>query len=197
MTGPLRLAVIGVGDVAYRDYLPHAGRVAHLGRVEMVISRDRARVEKAAQDFSVPRAETDWRAALDPAIDAVINLTPAPIHSEINLALAQAGRNFYSEKPYALSLADGRAIRDAAQQSGAIVAAAPSVMVYPQVMRAAEILASGEIGAVRSVRCNANTSPPPWGGYIGDHAPFFSAEVGPLSDMGVYPLHALTGLLAT
>ena len=192
---PMRLAVIGVGDVAYRDYLPHVGRIADLARVEMVIARDRGRVDRAARDFAVPLARTDWRDALGPEVDAVLNLTPAPLHGKINLALAQAGRHVYSEKPFARDVAEGRSIRAAAAQSGAILAAAPSVMVYPQVKRAAQILASGELGTIHSVRANATGSPPPWGGYIGDHAPFFSAEVGPLSDMGVYPLHAITGLL--
>lgn len=192
---PMRLAVIGVGDVAYRDYLPHVGRIADLARVEMVIARDRGRVDRAARDFAVPLARTDWRDALGPEVDAVLNLTPAPLHGKINLALAQAGRHVYSEKPFARDVAEGRSIRAAAAQSGAVLAAAPSVMVYPQVKRAAQILASGELGTIHSVRANATGSPPPWGGYIGDHAPFFSAEVGPLSDMGVYPLHAITGLL--
>lgn len=193
----MRLAVIGVGDVAYRDYLPHLGRIAHLGRVDMVIARNRERTEVAARHFGVPRVETDWHRVLDAGIDAVINLTPAPVHGEINLALAEAGRHFYSEKPLAFDLAEAEAIRSAAARTGCVIAAAPSVMVYPQVIRAAEILRGGELGPVHSVRANATVSPPPWGGYVGDHGPFFSAEVGPLSDMGVYPLHALTGLLGS
>ncbi len=190
-----RLAVIGVGDVAYRDYLPQFRRIAHLGRVEMVVARNRDRVEAAARDFGVPRAEIDWRAALDEGIDAVVNLTPAPVHGEINLALARAGRHLYSEKPFASDLAEGRAIREAAAGSGAVIAAAPSVTVYPQVVRAAEILRSGELGPIHSVRANATVPPPPWRDFVGDHGPYFSAQVGPLSDMGCYPLHAIAGLL--
>ena len=195
MRSPLQLAMIGVGDVARRDYLPHFGRIASLATVAMVISRNRARAEKTADEFGIPAVATDWRAAMDTQIDAVINLTPAPVHGEINWALARGGRHFYSEKPFAGDVAEGQRVRAAAEQSHAVVAAAPSVMVYPQVIRAAQILASGELGTIRSVRANATVSPPPWEGYIGDHAPFFSADVGPLSDMGVYPLHVITGLL--
>jgi predicted dehydrogenase len=191
---PLRLAVIGAGDVAYRDYLPHAGRIATLGRVDLVIARHRDRADKAARDFGIARAAIDWREALDAGIDAVINLTPIPAHGAINLALAEAGKPFYSEKPLAGTAAEARRIIAAAAASGAVIAAAPSVMVYPQVTRAAAILASGEIGPVHSVRLNATTPPPPWAGYVGDHRPFFAADAGPLVDMGVYPLHALTGL---
>jgi predicted dehydrogenase len=194
MDRPLRLAVIGAGDVAYRDYLPHAGRIAALGQVELIVARHRDRAEKAGQDFGIACVATDWRAALEPGIDAVVNLTPIPAHGEINLALAEAGKPFYSEKPFAGSPDEARRIIAAARTSGATIAAAPSVMVYPQVRRVAEILASSEIGPVRSLRLNANTPPPPWEGYIGDHRPFFAANAGPLVDMGVYPLHALTGL---
>ena len=191
----MRLAVIGVGDVAYRDYLPQFGRIAHLGAVSLVIARNLARTQAAARFFRVPHVDVDWRRALDSDVDAVINLTPAPVHGEINLALANAGRHFYSEKPFARDVAEGKAIIAAAARTGCVIAAAPSVMVYPQVVRAAAVLRSGELGPIHSARATATTSPPPWGGYLGDHAPFFSAEVGPLSDMGVYPLHVLTGLL--
>src|SRR3954451_21541768 len=36
---------------------------------------------------------------------------------------------------------------------------------------------------------------PPWSGYPSDPSPFFAAGGGPLADMGVYPLHAITGIL--
>lgn len=195
MPTPQRLAVIGVGDVAYRDYLPQMGRIAHLGRVDLAISRNPDRVAKAASDFGIPRTATDWHAALGPDIDVVLNLTPAPIHGEINLALAQAGRSFYSEKPFSHDTAEGLAIAAAAKASGAVVASAPSVMVYPQVKVAAALLAQGVIGKVHSVRATACGGPPPWGGYHSDHRPFFAKGVGPLTDMGVYALHAVTGLL--
>jgi predicted dehydrogenase len=36
---------------------------------------------------------------------------------------------------------------------------------------------------------------PPWSGYTSDPTPFFAKGGGPAMDMGVYPLHTLTGLL--
>ena len=36
---------------------------------------------------------------------------------------------------------------------------------------------------------------PPWHGYLSDPTPYFARTGGPLFDMAVYPLHALTGLL--
>ena len=191
----LRISVIGVGDVAYRDYVPHMNRLAEVAQIDLLIARNTERLAKAAADFHVARVASDWRAAVEPGIDVALNLTPAPMHGEINLGLARAGRHFYTEKPFANSVEQGVAIVRAARKTGAVIAAAPSVMVYPQILAAASLLGRGVIGKVHSVRATATAPPPPWRGYHSDHGPFFSAEVGPMSDMGVYPLHAITGLL--
>jgi predicted dehydrogenase len=195
--GELRVAVVGPGDVATRDYLPEFHRLAGRARLELVCGRSPARAERVAAEFGAARWSTDWHDALDDDIDVVVNLTPAPAHGEINLAAVRAGKHLYTEKPVARDRDEGARIADAAASSGSTVVAAPSVMVFPQVRRAAELLASGTIGAVHSVRAHGTAPPPPWQGYDSDIAPFFSAEVGPLSDMGVYPLHAITGLLGS
>ena len=169
----LRISVIGVGDVAYRDYVPQMKRLADLGQIDLLIARNTGRLAKAAADFHVSRVASDWRAALETEIDVALNLTPAPIHGEINLGLARAGRHFYTEKPFANSVEQGVAIVRAARETGAVIAAAPSVMVYPQILAAASLLGRGVIGNVHSVRATATTPSPPWGGYHSDHGPFF------------------------
>ena len=191
----LRVAFVGAGDVAQRDYLPEFHRLAGRARLELVCSRSAERAMGVAGEFEAAGWSSDWQDALGEGIDVVVNLTPAPTHGEINLAAVAAGKHLYSEKPVARDRVEGNRIADAAAASGSVVVAAPSVMVFPQVRRAAELLTAGLIGPVRSVRAHGTAPPPPWDGYDSDLSPFFSAEVGPLSDMGVYPLHAITGLL--
>ena len=48
MTGPLRLGVVGPGDVAERDYLPELGRLAGRAEVVAFASRDGERARAAA-----------------------------------------------------------------------------------------------------------------------------------------------------
>ena len=193
--GELRVAIVGPGDVARRDYLPEFHRLAGRARLELVCGRSPERAARVAAEFGAARWSTDWRDALGADIDVVVNLTPAPTHGEINLAAVQAGKHLYSEKPVARDRDEGARIADAAAASGSTVVAAPSVMVFPQVRRASDLLAAGMIGTVHSVRAHGTAPPPPWTGYDSDSSPYFGAEVGPLSDMGVYPLHAITGLL--
>ena len=101
----LRLAIVGVGDVAQRDYLPEFHRLA--GRAEIVavcgVHADRAK--DVAARLGVPRWSTDYRATVEAGdVDAVVNLTPIPVHPEITLAALRAGRHVYTEKPLASSL---------------------------------------------------------------------------------------------
>ena len=131
----------------------------------------------------------------DSDVDAVVNLTPIGSHHSINLAALDAGRHVYTEKPLALTSHQARALRDAAAAQDLVLVCAPSTMLFPQILTVRELLGSGELGVVRSARAQALAGVPPWPGYHSDPSPFFEAVAGPLLDMGVYPLHVLTGLL--
>jgi predicted dehydrogenase len=192
----VRLAIVGVGDVAERDYLPELGRLAD--RVELVVacSRGAERARGVAERFEIPRWTTTYREAVAAAdVDAVLNLTPFSLHVEVTLAALDAGKHVYSEKPLALSSAEARAIAEQSERSGCVVIAAPSVMLFPQVCRAGQILETGELGKVFTARGHGQGGVPPWEGYFSDPSPYFARGGGPLVDMAVYPLHALTGLL--
>ena len=196
MTGPLRLGVVGPGDVAERDYLPELGRLAGRAEVVAFASRDGERARAAAARWG-GTAHAGYEELLgDPAVDAILNLTPIGLHAEVTLAALAAGKHVYSEKPLAGGVAEARAIRDAAAQRGLVLVCAPCVMLFPQVVHAAEVLASGAIGTPSSVRASAFGGAPPWEGYASDPSPFFSADGGPLVDMAVYPLTAIAGLIA-
>jgi predicted dehydrogenase len=191
----LRLAVVGVGDVAQRDYLPEAHRLAEIAQLAVVCSRHEHRARSVAEQYAVPRWTTDYREAIESDVDAVVNLTPLAVHHEINRAALERGRHVYTEKPLAASAGEARELRDLAARLGLVLVCAPSVLLFPQVRYVQELLASGRLGIIRSARAHANGGVPPWAGYASDPSPFFSAAGGPLVDMGVYPLHVLTGLL--
>jgi predicted dehydrogenase len=131
----------------------------------------------------------------DGEVDAVLNLTPAQLHEEVNAAALDAGKHVYSEKPLAMTAAAARALGERAEARGLVLAAAPSVLVYPQVRIVRERLEMGTIGQPVAASGAVFGGVPPWEGFASDPTPYFAAGVGPLVDIGVYPLHALTGLL--
>ena len=190
----LRIAVIGVGDVAQRDYLPEAHRLTGEATIVAVASRSPERARAVAEQYDVPRWTSDWTELLDGTVDAVVNLTPIGVHREISLAAIEAGKHLYSEKPLAMSPDEGAAIKAAAQRHGVTVVAAPSICLFPQIVALGEIVRAGDLGAIHSARAHVFSGTPPWEGYLSDPSQFFAADGGPLQDMAVYPLHALTGL---
>jgi predicted dehydrogenase len=192
---PVRLGVVGAGDVAQRDYLPEAHRLAGRAEITVLCGRDPERVGRVADQFGVPAWTTDYEEMLASDVDAVVNLTPVPAHEPITRAALRSGRHVYTEKPLASSSGLARELRAEADSRGLVLVCAPSVLLYPQLVRAREIVGSGELGTVWSARAQAFGGVPPWAGYDSDPSPYFSAGVGPLVDVGVYPLHALSGLL--
>jgi len=188
-------AILGTGDVAGRDYLPEMGRLADRATVVAVCDRTGARGRAVADQFGATWFGDYHQMLAHGDADAVINLTPIQAHDETTLAALAAGKHVYTEKPVATTVSAGERMRDLARQRGLIVVCAPSVLVFPQVQTARRLLEEGAIGQVYAARGVGHGGVPPWEGYTSDPSPFFALGGGPLRDMGVYPLHALTGLL--
>lgn len=65
------------------------------------------------------RISSNWRDLIaDPEVDAVVIATPDHWHAEPAIAACLAGRHVYCEKPMSLTIAEGRAMADAARSSG-------------------------------------------------------------------------------
>lgn len=196
MTDVVKLALIGCGDVAQRDYLPEMHRLDGRAEIVAVCGRTSGRAREVASRYGIPAWYDDLdRMLAESGADAAINLTPIQAHTETTLAALRAGMHVYSEKPVATSLTDAERIRDEASHRSLTLVCAPSVLLFPQVRYAREIVASGKIGKVHAALGRGYGGVPPWSGYPSDPSPFFAVGGGPLADMGVYPLHAITGIL--
>ncbi len=194
----VKLALLGCGDVAQRDYLPEMHRLAGRAEIVAVCGRTPERTRGVAVRYEIPAWYDNVAQLLTESnADAVVNLTPIQTHTETTLAALAAGKHVYSEKPVATTLADARRIHDEAARRGLTLVCAPSVLLFPQVRFARELVKSGTIGTVHAALGRGYGGVPPWGGYPSDPSPFFARGGGPLADMGVYPLHAITGILGS
>jgi predicted dehydrogenase len=190
----LKLALLGCGDVAHRDYLPEFHRLAAGAELVAVCSRTPARVAQAMQQYGIPAGYTDYRQMLaESDAEAVINLTPIQLHDETNRAILTAGRHLYSEKPVASTAAVAADLAHLAGERGLHIVC--GVRLFPQLRYVRSLIDAGAIGEIYSARGYGHLGVPPWSGYTSDPSPFFAAGAGPAMDMGVYPLHALTALL--
>lgn len=192
----LRVALLGCGDVAQRDYLPEWHRIADRAELVAVCGRTHARAAAVARQYGAPQVFADAaRMLAEGGAQVVLNLTPIGQHDALNYAVIEAGLHLYSEKPFASSAAVAHDLAALAAARGAVVVAAPSLLRFPQLLAARVLLADGTLGLVHSARGLGFGGIPPWGGYPSDPRPFFATSGGVLRDMGVYPLHAITGLL--
>ena len=122
----LGIGIIGCGNIS-TTYL----RLAPLFRglkVRAVADLNMAAARARAAEYGVQAQSVDDLLA-NPALDVVINLTVPDAHFAVSQAILQAGKHVYSEKPLALSLADGLALRDLAAARGLRVGCAPDTFL--------------------------------------------------------------------
>lgn len=191
----IKLAFLGVGDVAHRDYLPHLHRLQDRAHLVAVCGRTEGRARRTGEQYGVPWYTDYTQMLAESDADVIVNLTPIQLHSTTTLAALEAGKHVYTEKPVATTVRDAERIRSAARRGGLRIVCAPCVMVFPQIRIAHALIHEGAIGPIHAARGYGHGGVPPWHGFSSDPSPFFAAGGGPAMDMAVYPLHALTGLL--
>ncbi len=194
--GAVRFALLGVGDVAQRDYLPEFHRLGERAEIVAACGRSAERVRSVAESCGIPLWYTDYERMLGEAdADAVINLTPIQLHAETNLACLEAGKHVYSEKPLAATRAEAQRLQEEAERRGLTIVCAPCVALFPQVVAARTLVEAGAVGRICAARAVGHMGVPPWEGFQSDPTPYFAPGAGPALDIGVYPLHTLTHLL--
>jgi predicted dehydrogenase len=124
----------------------------------------------------------------DTGVDVVVNLTPPHVHAAVTRAALEAGKHVHTEKPVALRYDEARALAELAAARGLRLSCAPSTWLGEALQTAWKLVRAGELGTVRAVYAEAN-----WGRIESWHpSPQSLYAAGPVVDVGVYPLTALT-----
>lgn len=130
-----------------------------------VAGREVASLAAFAQRWGWRCCSDDWRDLLDdPQVGLVDVCTPNHLHAEVSIAALEAGRHVACEKPLAGTLADARAMRDAAAK-----AARKGVRTFvwfnyrrcPAVAFAHQLAKEGKLGRIFHVRASYLQD---WGG---------------------------------
>ena len=116
-----RWGLIGASTIA-REWVIGAIRETG-GEVISVLSTNAERGKAYAEAQGIAKSVTALADLVDdPEIDAVYISTTNELHREQALAAAKAGKHILCEKPLALSLADARAMVEAARDAGVVMA---------------------------------------------------------------------------
>ncbi|MCX4992907.1 MULTISPECIES: Gfo/Idh/MocA family protein [unclassified Streptomyces] len=159
MVRTLGVAVVGFGWMG-RVHTQAYARVPHhfpdlALRPELVAVADEVpgRAEEAAARYGFATAVRDWREiAADPRVEAVSIAAPNFLHREIGVAMAEAGKHIWIEKPVGLTADDARAVADAVAKAGVRGTVGFNYRCAPAVVAARELIASGGIGDVTHAR---------------------------------------------
>lgn len=125
MVSALGVAVVGFGWMgrvhtqAYARVPHHFPGLSLRPELVTVVEEVPGRAEEAARQFGFARTARDWREVVDdPRIQAVSITAPNFLHREIGVAMAEAGKHIWIEKPVGLTAADARAVADAVARAG-------------------------------------------------------------------------------
>ncbi|MDQ0834976.1 putative dehydrogenase [Streptomyces achromogenes] len=159
MVDALGVAVVGFGWMgrvhtqAYARVRHHYPQLALRPELVVVAEEVPGRAEEAAAQFGFTATTRNWReVATDPRVQAVSITAPNFLHREIGVAMAEAGKHIWIEKPVGLAREDAVAVADAVARAGVQGAVGFNYRNAPAVETARALIAAGELGAVTHVR---------------------------------------------
>ncbi len=193
-----RIGIVGCGNIApvyvrtlaeidWIDIAAFADGVP--GRAEKLVADHASLVgpERRAAAVSVDEM------LADPSIDAIVNLTPAHVHTTVSRTALAAGKAVFSEKPLGIDFDDGRALTETAADRGLRIGCAPDTFLGAGLQTVRDAIDRGMIGEPLAANAFMLGFGPEW--WHPNPEIFYGPGAGPLFDMGPYYLTALTFLL--
>jgi len=181
----LRLGIVGCGDVAHR----YGRTLAPYSNVPIVAvtDTDPKRAGAFAREWGGEVRLTLDDLLADRCVDCVVNLTPFEFHADVTAQALKAAKHVHTEKPVALDPAAARALVELAERTGLRLSCAPITFLGHGQQAAYRSIKEGRTGEIRLVYAEVDHGrietwhPRP--------EPFYA--IGPLFDVGVYPLTIL------
>jgi len=195
MMDKVKYAIVGCGSVSWNRYFTRISDIQR-GQLVAVCDANAERLKRPMDMHHVP-GFTDLDEMLAKVdFDLLVNLTNDQMHYSLNLKGLQAGKHVYTQKPMTVTVEQATTlIEEAAKRKLKLVSeeAVGTFLLY-RTMR--KLLDEGVIGKVVWARATCTH----WGPATIDNWPtdpawFYLKGGGPLRDVGIERLHALTYLL--
>ncbi|MEM2944884.1 MAG: Gfo/Idh/MocA family oxidoreductase [Thermoproteota archaeon] len=185
----VKCGVVGCGVIANEAYFP---AIVEKGELVATCDRIKERARRSMELWGAKEYYTDVEEMLRKSdIDAVFILSGMGMHADHAARAAKAGKHVLVQKPLATSMRDLRKVFNAVKKAGVKALVEPNVQMNPLYLKVKSILEEGTIGEVYWFRAGLGRGAPSWG-----EETFFTRQAGgPLFDLGVYQIAALTFLL--
>jgi predicted dehydrogenase len=186
-SGRVGVGVIGAGVIS-GEYLDNVTTFPDLD-VLFVADIDLARAKTQAEKYGIVGSGTVKELLTHPEIEIVVNLTIPSAHVEIALRALAAGKNVWTEKPFALDRESGKKLLGEAAKLGLRVGTAPDTFLGAGLQTALRLIREGAIGTpLTGLALMQSPGPDSW-----HPSPefLFQEGGGPLFDIGPYYLTTL------
>lgn len=192
-----RIGIIGTGQIAQ----VHLRNWSEIDEVEVVIACDidENALDTTCEKFKIESKVADFRKVLErDDVDAVDVCLHNNLHAPVSIEALRAGKHVYCEKPIAGSFADGKAMYDAAIESGKMLHIQLGRLYSGETAACRMLLKAGELGRLYHARATEyrRRGRPYVDGYGSPR--FVQKEQsggGALYDMGIYELSRMLYLL--
>lgn len=122
-------------------------------RLVAMCGRNEDRVAEAVNRYGYEGYYTDWRQMMeDPRIDVFDNCGPHPVHCELSIAAAEAGKHVLCEKPLGLNSEETGRMLKAVEEAGVKHMCGFNYRFFPAVRQAKDIIDQGLLGRVLQFR---------------------------------------------
>lgn len=149
---PVALGFVGCGRITATRHLPALKSVPQ-ARVLAVTDTDPQCLQRVADRFGIPRRYSTFEELLaDKEIEAVAICVPARWHVPLSLAVLDAGKHLFVEKPLALNAAESQTLVNRANDSSLTAMVGFNLRWHRLVRQAKSVLQSGSLGDLKIIR---------------------------------------------
>lgn len=188
----MNIGIVGCGNIS-DIYLKNLSTLFSNTTIYACADLDEEKVKAATEKYNIPHIMT-FEEMLDcDAIDLILNLTTPRTHYALSKQALLKGKHVYSEKPLALTYAEGKELIELAKEKHLYVGCAPDTFLGAGIQTCSQLIQSGRIGkpiaATAFMMCHGHESWHP------DPEFYYDIGGGPLFDMGPYYITTLVRLL--
>jgi NDP-hexose-3-ketoreductase len=148
---PLRIGVLGCGDIACRNTLPAMGRVDTV-EVVAIASRDAAKAERCVRRFGGEPVVGYDDLIERPDVEAVYVALPNSLHYQWTRRALEAGKHVLVEKPFTVDAAEAKDLVTVARERDLWVAENFTFVHHSQHTAVRDMLDRGGLGELRAFR---------------------------------------------
>ena len=191
---PLRIGIIGAGQIAESAHIPAYQSLPKYATVAAICDTVQERANQVARRFSIPHVYTDYREMLKAiSPDLVSVCVPNQLHYGLVMEALEAGSHVFCEKPPAITLAEAEAMQEKAAKEGLLLSYNFCHRHRGEMKALLQKVREHALGDIYGVEVIAQRrrAIPGWGSFTNKDI----QGGGPLIDLGIHMLDAALCLL--